>query len=124
MTVLFYEQEVLLPAEGLAQYPERCRNGDEEQAEANRATPAEPRAPSPPVFHAVFVAPVLLVLSTLALILHSVPLLFDESPSPRRLDDVLLRCEPTHSYAGFLSVHVVRRMSGAWLQWDYHVAYI
>jgi len=35
-------KEVLLPAKGLAQNPERCRNGNEEQAQTNWATPTEP----------------------------------------------------------------------------------
>jgi hypothetical protein len=42
MTTLFDQLEVLLPAESLAQNPERCRNGNEEQAKTNGATPAEP----------------------------------------------------------------------------------
>ncbi|HSX28433.1 MAG TPA: hypothetical protein VLF60_03215 [Candidatus Saccharimonadales bacterium] len=75
MTMLFDQLEVLLPAEGLAQDPKRCRNGNKEQAQTNRATPAEPRAPRAPVFHTRLVAPavILLVLETFALLLHKRP---------------------------------------------------
>lgn len=83
------EQEALLPAEGLTQNPERRRNRNKEQAKTNGATPAEPRSPRAPVLHTVFVAPALLVLGTFALVLHSVPLLVDESLSPRRFDYTL-----------------------------------
>jgi len=114
-TVLLFEQEVLLPTEGLAQNPERPRNGKKEQAKTNGATPTEPRAPSTPVLHTVLVAPALLVLGTFALMLHSVPLLFGESLSPRWLDDILRICRHTHSLVALVSVHVVRRMSSAWL---------
>lgn len=41
MTVLFW-QEWLVPAEGLAQNPQRHRHGNEEQTQTNWATPAEP----------------------------------------------------------------------------------
>lgn len=127
MTVLFCRQEVLLPTEGLSENPERYRNGNEEQTEANWATPAEPRTPRAPVFHVVLVPVVflLVVLETSALVLHSVPLLLDESPSLHGFDDVPRRRGLTHSYTVVLvSVHVVRRMSSAWLQWDDHVTYI
>jgi hypothetical protein len=49
-------------------------------------------------------------------------LLLDESLSPRRFDDALERRRPTHSSSvAMVSVHVVRRMSSAWLQWDDHI---
>ncbi len=75
MTVLLPKEE-LLPAESLAQDPERCRNGNEEQAEANRTTPAEPTTPRAPVFHTVLVAPVVVLLVTLryfAFVWHKIP---------------------------------------------------
>lgn len=84
--MLFYWREVLLPAEGLAQNPERYRNGNEEQTQTNWATPAEPRTPRAPVFQAVLVA-VVIVLGTFAFVLHSVPLLIGESLSPWGFDD-------------------------------------
>jgi len=118
--VLFRGGKLLLPAEGLTQNPKRERNGDEEQAQTNRATPAEPRTPRPPVFQMVVVviAVVLFkVLETFALVLHSIPLLIDEGLSPNRFDDSLERRRPTHSSSVVLvSVHVIRRMSSAWLQ--------
>jgi hypothetical protein len=89
--VLFAERERLVPAEGLAQNPERKRNGNEEQAETNWATPAEPRSPRAPVFQTVLVAVavvLLLVLDTFALVLHKVPLLLDEILSLSGLDDL------------------------------------
>lgn len=36
---------MLLPAESLAQNPQRCRDGNEEQAQTNWTAPAEPRTP-------------------------------------------------------------------------------
>jgi hypothetical protein len=74
MAGLFYSFGELLPAKCLAQNPERCRSGNEEQTKTNRAAPAKPRAPRAPVFHASFVVPIvaLLVLSTFALMLHSI----------------------------------------------------
>jgi hypothetical protein len=72
MTVLFSGGTFkLVPAEGLAQNPERCRDGDEEQTQTNRAAPAEPRTPRAPVFEIalVTVAVVLfVVLETFALV--------------------------------------------------------
>lgn len=64
------------PAEGLAQYPKRRRNGNKEQAQTNRTAPAEPRAPRAPMLEMVIVAPagfLLDVLDTFALVLHKVP---------------------------------------------------
>lgn len=74
-TVLFASWR-LLPAKGLAQDPERYRNGDKKQAKTNWAAPAEPRTPRTPVFQAVLVTIVvvlLVVLEAFALLLHSVP---------------------------------------------------
>lgn len=64
----------------------------------------------------------LVVFGTFACVLHKYPLLIDESLSRRGFD----YC---HAHASLLihlqwslsSVHVVRRMSGAWLQRDDHV---
>ena len=67
--------EALLPAESLAHYPKRYRNGNEEQAQTNWAAPAEPTAPRAPMFQMVLVVPVVvlfLVFWTFALVLHSV----------------------------------------------------
>ena len=52
---------MLVPAESLAQNPERSRNGNKEQAQTNWATPAKPRAPRTPVFQAILVAPTILI---------------------------------------------------------------
>jgi hypothetical protein len=74
--VLSYMLKTLVPAECLAQYPERDRNGYKEQAETNWAAPAEPRTPRAPMFQAVLVAPAILffdVLETFAFVLHIVP---------------------------------------------------
>lgn len=77
MTVLLAIGSItLLPAESLAQNPERYRCGNKEQAKPNWASPAEPRTPRPPVFQAVFVDEVevlLVVLATFTLVLHSAP---------------------------------------------------
>lgn len=81
---------MLLPAEGLAQNPHGNRDGDEEQTQANRATPAEPGAPRAPVFQALFVAPVIVVGRFALMLWHTNPLLFNEGLSPRGVDDV--RC--------------------------------
>jgi hypothetical protein len=54
-TVLFCGREWLIPAKSLAQDPERCRDGDEEQAKTDWAAPAEPRTPRAPVLKTVFV---------------------------------------------------------------------
>lgn len=70
-----YWREALPPAKGLAQNPQRYRNGNEEQAQAYRATPAEPRPPRAPMFQMVIVAPasfLLDVLETFALVCHKV----------------------------------------------------
>lgn len=64
----------LLPSEGLAQDPECYRGGNEEQTQANGATPAEPRTPGPPVYQAVLVivvVVVLVLLETFALVFHT-----------------------------------------------------
>ena len=62
---------------------------------------------------------VLLVLDTFALVLHKSPLLLDEGPVAEGFDDAQERRRPTHSSSvALVSVHVVRRMSSAWLQWD------
>jgi len=99
-TVLFCLLEVLVPAEGLAQYPEHYCYGDKEQAEPYWATPAKPRAPRTPVFEVVFVAPAglfLNVFEVFAMLLHGVPLLIDESLSPSRFDDTSCWRKRTHS---------------------------
>lgn len=77
VTVLFVNWKVLLPAESLAQDPERYCNGNEEQAQTNWTTPAEPRTPRAPVLQMVLVAPVVVlfkVLGTFALVWHIRPL--------------------------------------------------
>lgn len=82
---------LLVPAEGLAQNPERYRNGNEEQTETNWAAPAEPRTPRAPVLETVLVTIVvvlLVVFETFAFILHGVPLLIDESRSLHGFDDI------------------------------------
>ena len=112
--------EVLVPAKCLTHDPERDRNGYKEQAETNWTSPAKPRTPRAPMFQALCVAPAVLlfvVLGSFALICHSYPLLFDESLSPDRFDDIRYLRKHTHSSKVVLvSVHVVRRMSGAWVQ--------
>ena len=57
----------------------------------------------------------LVVLGTFALLLHSVPLLIDESLSQEEFDDALAVQTYSFTFGGLVSVHVVRRMSGAWL---------
>lgn len=71
--------EPLVPAESLAQDPERGRNGYKEQTETYRTTPAEPRTPCTPVFQTAFMVVVILflvVLDTFALVLHIVSLCY------------------------------------------------
>ena len=63
----------------------------------------------------------LAVLETFVLVLHSIPLLVDESLSSHGFDDALGPRRLTHSLVVLMSVHVVRRMSSAWLFKDDHV---
>lgn len=52
---------------------------------------------------------ILVILETFALVLHSVPLLIDDSLSRHEFDDAQWRRRPTHSIlAVVVSVHVVR----------------
>lgn len=80
------------------------------------------------MFQALFVTPAvvfIVVLEAFALVFHDVPLLIDESLSPHGFDDALERRKPTHSSLMVLApVHVIRRMSSAWLQWGDQVANI
>jgi hypothetical protein len=46
-------------------------------------------------------------------------LLIDESLSPNGFDDARGAAQAySFIFGGLMSVHVVRRMSSAWLQWD------
>jgi len=69
------------------------------------------------MFQAVFMVVAVVLLEVFeTFVFHSVSLLIDESLSLRGFDYALER-GPTHSSSVvFVSVHVVRRMSSAWLR--------
>lgn len=110
--MLFSGRELLgelLPAEGLAQNPQRDRDGNKEQTKTGWATPAEPRTPRAPVFEAAFVIPVVLsfvVFRTFALLWHSLTLLLNEGLSSRGVDDVRVAQAYPFTYGGLLPAMV------------------
>jgi hypothetical protein len=113
--VLFCLAGVLLPAKGLAQDPERYRNGNKKQTQTNWATPAKPRTPRPPMFQAVFVIVgevALMILEAFDLVLHKHPLLVDENLSPDGFDYTpKARRRLIHSSSVAPSVHSCRSLN-------------